>query len=192
MPHVEHVDYLSREIDPITGHLHTQRLITCRQPIPSFLASMLTSHHRKESTDHTYFLERSVVDPVGRCLQSQSTNLSMRDYVTVKESCIYRIHHPHEQSQTLEPPTNAVSNVAENAERSGTTRPMHDHLLENVTLFSQHASVQSHSRWSPIREIVEDFCLSRFQSNSVHGRVALQDAITCLCERVVCEENSDE
>ena len=58
--HVIAVDTLSRHVDPSTGILRTERLITCRQPAPVFVNTLLGG----QCTTHSY--ETSYVDPVAR------------------------------------------------------------------------------------------------------------------------------
>jgi hypothetical protein len=39
-PQVIHVDVLDRRVDPETGILHTERLIACKQPIPTWISKV--------------------------------------------------------------------------------------------------------------------------------------------------------
>lgn len=83
-PHVTHVDYLWRHVDPETGCLHTARLITCKQAGPAFVASLLSGH---DSNALAY--EESVVDPRGRSFSVVSRNLTLSNLVDVEETCQY-------------------------------------------------------------------------------------------------------
>lgn len=146
MSHVECVDYLSRWVDPVSGCLHTERLITCSQPIPSFIARIFMLD---VEGSYSYFLERSVVDPRGRRTSLLSRNLTLSSLLSVEERCSY----------------------------TGTTN---DHGNKSITKFDQYARITSYSSWAPIREAVEDFCLSRCSANSDKGRAALLSAINRL------------
>ncbi|RKP10823.1 PRELI-like family-domain-containing protein [Thamnocephalis sphaerospora] len=84
-PHVLHVDILDRHVDAETGCLRTERLITCRQPIPGFFRRLLGA------PEVTYAREVSEVDPVGRIHTATTWNLSMKDVMTVEELCDYRV-----------------------------------------------------------------------------------------------------
>lgn len=82
-PHVTNIDYLSRSIDPQTGFIYTERLITCRQNVPEFFAKLFGGH----ST--SMVLERSVVDPVAKKLVLKSKNVTLSHIMTVEETCTY-------------------------------------------------------------------------------------------------------
>lgn len=83
-PHVFHVDYLSQTVDPQTGILHTERILTCGQNIPSFLARWLGAE-----SNRTYFYEQGQVDPRGKTLTLRSTNLCFNNLLAVEECCTY-------------------------------------------------------------------------------------------------------
>lgn len=78
-----HVDYLSRHVDPATGILHTERLLTCRQNVPAFISRILGGE------DSSLFYEKSEVDPQGRTLTLRSRNLTFCNLLVVEETCRY-------------------------------------------------------------------------------------------------------
>lgn len=82
-PHVTNVDYLSRRIDPKTGHLHTERLLSCKQNVPEFILKLVGGQNS------SIVYEKSVVDLEGRRLVLKSTNLTYSHLMTVEETCIY-------------------------------------------------------------------------------------------------------
>jgi len=82
-PHVVAVDTLSRTVDPTTGILRTERLITCRQSCPKWVAQILGS------PDTNYAYETSYVDPKAKRVTICSTNMTMADLLTVRETCVY-------------------------------------------------------------------------------------------------------
>lgn len=82
-PHVTNVDYLSRRIDPLTGNLYTERLLSCKQNAPEFLIKMVGGQNS------SIVYERSVVDLKGRRLVLKSSNLTFAHLLTVEETCTY-------------------------------------------------------------------------------------------------------
>ncbi|KAK9463702.1 PRELI-like family-domain-containing protein [Lipomyces oligophaga] len=83
--HVIAVDVLRREIDPTTGVLTTERLITCRQNIPSWILALVGG------SNISYVREVSEADPRSRSLTLRSVNLTMNHLLSVNETCVY---HP--------------------------------------------------------------------------------------------------
>ncbi|KAI9892163.1 MAG: hypothetical protein M1814_001621 [Vezdaea aestivalis] len=82
--HVVAVDTLSRSVDPATGILRTERLITCRQAAPKWMTYLIGS----EPTSHVY--ETSHVDPGRKVLTMTSTNLTWSSALSVRETIVYR------------------------------------------------------------------------------------------------------
>lgn len=83
-PHVIAVDTLSRTVDPATGILRSERLITCRQSAPKWVTSILGAQ------DTSMVYETSYVDPVAKKLTLCSMNVTMADLLNVRETCIYQ------------------------------------------------------------------------------------------------------
>jgi len=81
--HVVHVDVLRRDVDPATGVLMTERLITCQQNVPSLIRKLFGGD------DLTYALEISQTDPKGRSMVLRSVNLTWSEYLRVEETCTY-------------------------------------------------------------------------------------------------------
>lgn len=152
-PHVTNVDYLSRKIDPVTGNLHTERLLSCKQNVPEFLLKLIGSGG--QGTSIVY--ERSVVDLKNRRLVLKSTNLTYSHLMVVEETCIYE-------------PSFAEVKDNENISRFDWTK------------FTQSASIRSFSAWNYIRESMEDFSINRFQANASKGRAALENVLHGLID----------
>ena len=146
-PHVISVDYLSRRIDPLTGNLHTERLLSCKQNVPEFILKLIGGQNS------SIVYERSEVDLEGRRLVLKSTNLTFSHLLTVEETCTY------EAFKELE---------LESAEP------------QEFTKFTQEARIRSFSAWNYLRESLEDFSITRFQSNAHKGRVALENVLNEL------------
>ncbi|KAL8953803.1 MAG: hypothetical protein Q9222_000368 [Ikaeria aurantiellina] len=82
--HVIAVDTLSREVDPATGILRTERLITCNQQAPAWVVSLLGG----SNTSHVY--ETSYVSPAEKRVTMCSTNLTWANILRVRETVIYQ------------------------------------------------------------------------------------------------------
>ncbi|KAF2279689.1 MSF1-domain-containing protein [Westerdykella ornata] len=83
-PHVIAVDTLSRTVDPATGILRTERLITCRQSTPKWINSILGGQ------DTSLVYETSYVDPKAKTVTLCSMNMTWSDLLNVRETCVYR------------------------------------------------------------------------------------------------------
>jgi PRELI-like family len=82
--HVMAVDTLSRRIEPDTGILRTERLITCQQTAPQWVVSLLGGG----TTSHVY--EVSYVDPASKKVTMCSTNLTWSNVLSVRETVTYQ------------------------------------------------------------------------------------------------------
>jgi len=79
------VDTLSRSVDPETGILRSERLITCRQNAPEWLKTILGG-----CSGESQVLETSYVDPARRTVTMVSTNLTFSNLINVSETVVYR------------------------------------------------------------------------------------------------------
>jgi len=82
--HVIAVDTLSRHVDPETGILRTERLITCKQSAPKWLSSLMGG------TDTSHVFETSYVDPVSKQITMTSSNMTFSNILSVQETVIYK------------------------------------------------------------------------------------------------------
>lgn len=82
--HVIAVDTLSRNIDPATGILRTERLITCKQNAPQWVLSILGG----DTTSQVY--EISYVDPVAKKVTMCSANMTWSNLLQCRETVIYQ------------------------------------------------------------------------------------------------------
>ncbi|KAI1756081.1 MSF1 protein [Xylaria castorea] len=82
--HVTAVDTLSREVDPETGILRTERLISCKQSVPDWLKSIMGC------TDTSQVLEVSYVNPTEKTVTMVSQNITWANLVRVQETVTYR------------------------------------------------------------------------------------------------------
>ncbi|KAF2269251.1 MSF1-domain-containing protein [Lojkania enalia] len=83
-PHVIAVDTLSRTIDPETGILRTERLITCKQSAPKWLNQFLGGQ------DTSLVYETSYVDAKEKKVTLCSMNMTWNDLLSVRETCTYQ------------------------------------------------------------------------------------------------------
>lgn len=150
-PHVISVDYLSRRIDPKTGHLHTERLLSCKQNVPEFILKLVGGQNS------SIVYEISEVDLEGRRLVLKSTNLTYSHLMTVEETCIYEAFKETEEE---------IISSKESA--------------KEWTKFTQSANIRSFSAWNYLRESLEDFSINRFQANAQKGRAALENVLNGL------------
>lgn len=82
--HVVAVDTLSRVVDPSTGILRTERLITCTQTAPAWVLALLGG----STTSHVY--ETSYVSPTAKSVTMCSTNLTWNNVLSVRETVVYK------------------------------------------------------------------------------------------------------
>jgi len=93
-PHVMHVDVLNRLIDPETGVLTTERLITVQQSAPAFVMKLVGG------SPVQYVREISVIDPRQKKLTMKSINLTMSHLISCEETITYQ-EDPGDASRTI-------------------------------------------------------------------------------------------
>jgi len=89
--HVVAVDTIARTVDPDTGILRTERLITCRQSAPEWLKSLMGG-----CMDESQVLETSYVDPRNKIVTMVSSNLTLSNLINVQETVVYRPLNDHQ------------------------------------------------------------------------------------------------
>ena len=82
-PHVIAIDVIDQHVDPETGILRLERLITCKQNVPSFIRRLCGA------ASVTYAREISEIDPKNKVLKMTSWNLSLKHLVSVAETVVY-------------------------------------------------------------------------------------------------------
>ncbi|KAI5860280.1 MSF1-domain-containing protein [Durotheca rogersii] len=82
--HVIAVDTLARSVDPATGILRTERLITCKQSTPEWLKSIIGC------METSRVFETSYVDPAAKTVTMVSQNITWSNLVNVQETVVYR------------------------------------------------------------------------------------------------------
>ncbi|KAI8369931.1 MSF1-domain-containing protein [Blakeslea trispora] len=127
-PHVAHVDVVSRTVDPETGVLTTERLITVDQNIPMIIKKILGGGSRQ------YVRETSVIDPKEKTLTMHSVNLTLSNILSVEETIVYK-EHPEDSSKTQFTQQAAIS--------AGSLVSTWSNTLEDFSLkrFQQNAAV---------------------------------------------------
>jgi hypothetical protein len=89
--HVVAVDTIDRHLDTTTGILRTERLITCRQSAPEWMKMLIGG------IEDSRVLETSYVDPRNKTVTMVSTNITLSNLVSVRETVVYR---PQNEQQT--------------------------------------------------------------------------------------------
>ncbi|XP_029467240.1 PRELI domain containing protein 3B [Rhinatrema bivittatum] len=93
-PSVVGVDVMNRHVDS-SGKLHSDRLLSTEWGIPSIVKSFIGASRSK-----TYVQEHSVVDPVEKTFELQSTNITFTHLVSVDEKLTYK-PHPQNAEKTV-------------------------------------------------------------------------------------------
>jgi len=92
--HVVAVDTVSRRVDPSTGILITERLITCKQSVPKWLLRLIGG------TEVSYVHEISEVSRENQTVTMRSTNLTCANILSVQETVIYSPDKNHPETKT--------------------------------------------------------------------------------------------
>lgn len=93
-PSVFGVDVLDRSVDT-RGRLHSNRLLSAEWGLPSIVKSIIG-----RTQTCTYIQEHSVVDPVEKTFELQSSNITFTNMVSVDEKLTYR-PHPDDAEKTI-------------------------------------------------------------------------------------------
>ncbi|KAJ3028204.1 UNVERIFIED_CONTAM: hypothetical protein HDU68_002232 [Siphonaria sp. JEL0065] len=201
--HVISLDILSREVDPVTGVLRTERLLCCKQSSPKFLRTIGIP-----IPEVAWFREVSYLDPKTRTYTATSVNLTMRNIMVVKETCVYK--EMREMKEKLEEEVLAVkSKITEAAPSlmsslrqrglfsvfgggasSDTATTASSESLPSTstavtpqtnsssfTEFVQTAEFHAQIGVSSVKRLLEDAAASRFQANAAKGIQALESVI---------------
>ncbi|KAK6074887.1 mitochondrial protein sorting [Seiridium cupressi] len=88
--HVIAVDTISRDVDPATGILRTERLITCKQSAPEWIKSILGG------MDTSQVFETSYVNPAEKTVTMVSQNITMSNLINVQETVVYKPLNAHQ------------------------------------------------------------------------------------------------
>lgn len=95
--HVIAVDTLNRSVDPATGILRTERLITCKQSVPDWMKSLFGKAICNNGESQVY--ETSYVDPAARTVIMVSQNLTWSNLLSVQETVVYKPGETAAQTQ---------------------------------------------------------------------------------------------
>jgi len=82
--HVIAVDTINRHVDPATGILRTERLITCKQSAPEWLKAIMGG------MDTSQVFETSYVNPAEKTVTMVSQNVTCCNLVNVQETVVYK------------------------------------------------------------------------------------------------------
>ncbi|ORY02331.1 MSF1-domain-containing protein [Basidiobolus meristosporus CBS 931.73] len=92
--HVLSVDVLSHQVDPHTGCIRTERLVACRQNVPTLIKKIFGAE------DVSYAREIIEVDPKAKTFAVSSRNLSGSELLAMEEKVVYR-PDPVDPTKTL-------------------------------------------------------------------------------------------
>lgn len=182
-PQVVHIDYLERTFDPTSGILHTKRLLTIRQNVPSIIMRILESdteshlsvgsgagdvgkENSSNATDDgpiSLFLEESFTSPKEKNLTITTTNLTQRKFLACIEKITYK-------------------GIPCSAGGHWTKKDKFHY--DSSTEMTQ--TIQIHSMMGNIfylGDFLEEFSLSSFITNSSKGRQSLMDALNGMSGR---------
>ncbi|KAI8583494.1 hypothetical protein K450DRAFT_221471 [Umbelopsis ramanniana AG] len=93
-PHVQHVDVLDSSVDPETGVLRIERLISVNQKAPALILRAIGA----SSTQ--YVREVAIIDPKTKTMTLSSKNLTLSNILSCEESITYT-QHPTIPEKTL-------------------------------------------------------------------------------------------
>ncbi|XP_053309547.1 PRELI domain containing protein 3B [Spea bombifrons] len=93
-PNVVGVDVLNRTVDS-NGRLHSDRLLSTEWGMPSLVRSIIGA-----TRTNTYIQEHSVVDPVAKTMELNSSNITFTNMVSVDERLVYK-PHPQDPEKTV-------------------------------------------------------------------------------------------
>ncbi|KAI8980919.1 PRELI-like family-domain-containing protein [Pilobolus umbonatus] len=126
--HVSSVDVLSSTVDPETGILTTERLISVNQNIPTIIKKILGAGSTQ------YVREVSIIDPKKKTLTMHSINLTMSNLLSVKETIKFN-EHPEDRLKTQFTQQAAIS--------AGSIVSRWSNVLEEFSLnrFKQNADI---------------------------------------------------
>ena len=148
--HVLAVDTLARTVDPATGILRTERLITCQQTAPAWVLRLLGG----SNVSHVH--EVSYVDPAGKQVVMSSTNLTWSNVLRVRETVTYKPEVRRRRGPQGE--------VAE--EETG------------QTLFRQKAEITALcGGWQKVKNKIEEASVERFSENARKGREGFESVL---------------
>lgn len=88
--HVVAVDTLARSVEPSTGILRTERLITCKQSAPEWMKSIMGAG------DVSQVFETSYVDPAKKTVTMVSWNLTWSNLINCQETVVYKPMGAHQ------------------------------------------------------------------------------------------------
>jgi len=146
-PHVIAVDTLSRSVDPATGILRTERLITCHQQAPRWLQQFLAG------ADTSMVHEVSYVDARAQTLTMCARNITWADLLSVRETVTY---------SPIPSPSIDGKNTEDGVRGRG---------AQQYTRFEQRAEITALcGGWSKIKAKIESFSCERFRQNALLGK----------------------
>ncbi|KAJ3077105.1 hypothetical protein HDU98_008540 [Podochytrium sp. JEL0797] len=207
--HVLSVDILSREVDPETGVLRTERLLCCKQGGPAFLRTIGIP-----IPEVAWFREVSHLDPRTKEYTATTVNLTMRNIMVVKETCVYK-EMREKLEEEVENVKRAIQHAVAESEKppgllsqlrrrgftfgsaavrgSESTLEMKEEGEKAVaspesgfkfTEFVQTAEFHAQVGYDSVKRMMEDAAVTRFKNNADNGVRALETVIKQVMEKL--------
>ncbi|KAI9315434.1 PRELI-like family-domain-containing protein [Obelidium mucronatum] len=197
--HVISVDILSREVTS-DGVLRTERLLCCEQSAPALLRRLVAL------PAEAWFREVSLLDPATRTHTATTVNLTMRNIMLVKETCVYReMRGIKEEMREMRASLGEAAAAAAAARDKGLLATLRERGLFSFgsssssssstssssssssstpsspfTEFIQTAEFHAQIGVSSIKRLLEEAAANRFQANAQKGIRALESVIAKL------------
>ncbi|KAI9311906.1 PRELI-like family-domain-containing protein [Obelidium mucronatum] len=186
--HVISVDILSREVTS-DGVLRTERLLCCEQSAPALLRRLVAL------PAEAWFREVSLLDPATRTHTATTVNLTMRNIMLVKETCVYR--EMREMRASLGEAAAAAAaardkgllatlrerglfSFGSSSSSSSSSSTPSSTSSSSFTEFVQTAEFHAQIGVSSIKRLLEEAAANRFQANAQKGIRALESVIAKL------------
>lgn len=202
-PHVVSIDILAQQYDPGSGRLRLERILGVRQAAPAWARKLLGG------LADTFVREVTLVDPLAASVEQTSTNMSLAEYLLVREHIVYSPGDPANPRESLPSPFSPLHNSDSDDDAPATntatttsvapapapaprrnTAPIPP--FSPWTTFSQLADIEarigtssSHS-WVPKRMLhnlehrIEEWSVARFGDNAGKGKLGLSTVLQAL------------
>ncbi|PWN52654.1 MSF1-domain-containing protein [Violaceomyces palustris] len=179
--HVVSVDVLDQQLDLISGKLRTERILGVRQSAPKWAVKLLGS------SEETYVREVVMIDPFSHKYEMTSTNLSLSEYLLVKEYITYKPFHGTPLLKGPPPHLPQAGIAGANSTDRDTLSSAHADPMacpsSGVTMFVQKAGIECNGLKGVLKSAankVEEWSLRRFGDNAAKGRMGLLSVLESM------------
>lgn len=196
-PHMVSMDILDQTYDPESGRLRLERILGVRQAAPGWARTLLGG------LADTFVREVTFVDPLSARVEQTSTNMSLAEYLLVREHIVYSPGDPSLRNVVPPSPFNPLHDSEDEPVQvpashtvAGEPAPLRGDLprippTSPWTAFSQLADIEARigtsSRSSlPTRMLhklehrIEEWSVTRFGDNAGKGKLGLSTVLQAL------------